>query len=629
MTINSNHDVNAPSNINSGTGPQHNHFYAPQRRRREPRFFSTEEIRRLAGRFVVPPGFPADAFTRSSTILITGPNGAGKVTAALMLLTDRGSADVALRVLDDQAPDPDDPVLDANELRQDDRLLLNLCDVPESRVRELRPELEAYLAAVARAQARLVVVAGIRQLPWLPDSLVAQQRQIQRPDGTDVLREHLAAEGIRLPTTLSQLERLSDYLTGSPYDIAELARTTVQARDHGDGDDPVAWLRSALAARLDRADQAANLFINHQEAGTRVLMATAAFLSGAPLDALVAAEAMFGRMVKLPRDDQHAMAGAHLAERMGEVGLHADGRRTVAFTQLEMDSALRTHFWTYFPDLRPTVELWVREVTGASVLPGETADNLLTRYADLLLTTGNGLRLTKLAEHWSTTPKRREHPELAARALRIGLRDPEWSGRFREFVYDRSRARDLKSEFAKVLITACEQDIAPNRPPQALVRLHHFTRHSDPDVRALAHDTLIRAVHRYGFQRWLLYRLCRSENLSDTDRAIVLDLQIPPAMAGEYHTRRNLLTLWQQIFRDTTRTDRPDLLWEWLGRDPELVIEACGGRANLLNELYLLARDQVRHAVDRRSAVARANTVLRHVDAALGIDDYTNERGQG
>ncbi|WP_447005888.1 hypothetical protein ACRAKI_05115 [Saccharothrix isguenensis] len=622
------YDFHSTGNVNSGSGTQNNYIHIPLRRRRELRVVAGEEIRRLADRFVRPERFPFDVFTRSNTAVLTGQDGSGRRTTALMLLTDVGKNDVdRLRVLDDRTDDPDNPAFDVEELRPGEPLLLDLCETDEGRFRELQPQLEFYRTAVADKKARLVVVVHPGQVEHLADSLSALVVRFERPDGTAVLRAHLAPDGISLSDPLPAADRLRDYLRDSAVGaIATLARLTVEARDTGRGTSLPEWLSAALGAQLERATQAAKLFTDQQRASMRALLVVAAFLPGAPLEAMVSAEAVFGRMVKLPREDRHVLDGTHLAERMAQVSLRADGRRTVEFTDLAMDSALRTYFWTYFPDLRDRVEQWVQAVPSLPTMPYQAAADLLDRFAELLLITGPPEPLMKLARTWTSDAKPKT--ELATQALAIGLRHDRWSKRFRDYVYLRSREPNLPVAFAQVLIAVCVDDIAPNQPPQALVRLHHFTRHNDRSVRSAAHDALIGSVERYGFQRWLLYRLARGD-LKGTDRDILLDLDVPSRMAHEYHTRRNLLNLWRQLFSATTHDVPPAKLWEWIGTDPALVVEACDGRAALLNELFVLARARVRHAEDaeaRGTAVERARTLLRHINTALHIG---GSKGQG
>ncbi|GAA3003113.1 hypothetical protein [Actinokineospora diospyrosa] len=620
----SNYQFEEIGNVNNGPGPQFNlHITQAMRRRRERRFIAAEEIHRRAQRFVEPRGYPFAAFSRSNTAVLAGSAEAGTRTTALMLLTERGTRHVDhLRVLDYRADDRES-ALDTAELRPQDRLLLDLCAADDSSVVALRSELETYQAAVG--QARLVVLVRPNQVDLLADSLAALHIHVERPDGAQVLRAHLAAEGITPPDPLLATDRLARFLRSeSTGGIAALARLVVKARDTKHGDNLADWLTEALAAQSERAAQARKLFSGQQGAADRALLTVAAFLPGAPVEALATAEAVFHEKTAIPAAQRHTLDGAHLAERMAAVNLRVDGHDRVEFADLALDGALRTHFWTYFPTLRDGVAAWVQEVAPSAVLPYSAKAELVDRFADVQLATGPAEPLRHLVRAWATGG----HPDLAAQVLAIGLRHDGRSKEFRRYVYDWSRERELPEPLARVLIEACVEDIAPNQPPQALVRLRHLTRHSRTSIRDTALDALLGQVRQYGFQRWLLYHL-RKYNFTEHDHAILANLDIPVRLAREHQARDNLLELWRQMLSSGTRAVPQEGLWTWIGRDPDLVVRACDGNPDLLNQLFVFTRERVRHAIDPeelRVAHDRAGELLRHIDAAPHV---TTPEGQG
>ncbi|RLK60716.1 hypothetical protein [Actinokineospora cianjurensis] len=613
------------ANVNTGSGNQtnvtNNHYHARQRVRRSLRFIAAEEIRRRAERFVAPAGFPFAAFTRSSTVVLSGTSESGARTTALMLLTARGNSHLdELRVLDDRSDD-EDPALDTTQLKAGERLLLDLCATDDDRVRAMQPDLEAYQAEVTRKQARLVLLVRPDQVSLLADALAALRVDVDRPDGAEVLRAHLVPEGIRLPDPPPPVARLADCLRSDPVGrIADLARVVVKARDTGQGKTIDTWLAAAMAARFERAVQAQKLFSGDQQAARRALLVAAAFLPGAPVEALATAEQALHREIEIPAADEHVLDGTHLAERMATAHLRADGCRTVEFTDFALDSALRTHFWTYFPGLRAEVAEWVGTVAVSEDMPYEAAADLVDRYAELQLTTGAPEPLLALARTWSD---HRRGVALAAQAVAIGLRDNRSSTAARRYVYHRATDHSLPTSFARVLVDACVEDIAPTRPFQALVRLHHFTRHRDTKVVSAALDALVGLVRKHGLHRWLLDRLL-DQRMDSANRAILLALDLPRHMATETRTRDNQVQLWEALLRDTTRVVPPDDLWRWIGTDPALVVRACAGRSVLLNELFVLARAQVRQAQEaqaRQAAIARAEKLLPLIDAALDTSE--------
>ncbi|GAA3019868.1 hypothetical protein [Actinokineospora globicatena] len=611
-------DFYQPENVNTGTGDQYNQTFnnfAPNEPRRQ-WFIAADEIRRRARTFIVPPGYPTNPFARSRTIVLVGTSEAGTRTAAFMVLTDKGTDHLdTLRVVDDRT-DENGRALDPDELHDGERFLLDLCDSGDDRVAALRSELEAYQAVAAAKGATLVVIVHPDQVRHLPDSLAAVRVDIGRPDGTAVLRTHLAVEGIELPAELPRVHRLAHCLkSDSVGHIAELARYAVKARDLEPWKTVTDWLREAVAARLDRAAQAQKLFSGEQHAAQRALLVAAAFLPGAPIDTLVWAESALHNMIKVSPAEPHVLGGTHLAERMAAAHLRVAGHRTVEFTDVALDTALRGHFWTYFPTLRQEMVVWVRDVAISSHLSDQAAAGLADRFAEAQLSSGPAVPLWNLARWWAREGSR---PELARRVMAAGLRDARWSMEFRRFVYLRSLESDRDAELARVLIDMCTQEIAPNQPTQAMVRLHHFARHTDAAVAAAAHKALIDLVLAQGYVLWLLDRLSTKE-MDSVNLAILLALDLRSDQVG-HRTRRDLSVLWQRMFADSTRVVEPGVLWEWIGKDPGLVVSACAGRVALLNELYVLARDRVRREVDpveRKEAIARATTLQRLIDQAM------------
>ncbi|WP_033442547.1 hypothetical protein [Saccharothrix sp. NRRL B-16314] len=581
-----------------------NHFHEVRRRRREARLVADDHVRWLAERFVPPGRFPWHALAAPGTVVLTGPDGAGLRTAAFMLLTGNGETGLTeLRELADRTED-DEPALDPAEIAEDERLLLDLTATEPDRVDRMRPELEAYRAEVATRRARLVVVVREDQRHLLADSLADLVKPVDPPPGDLVLKAHLRLGEFEVPADVR------DHLAAaSPREVAALARLALEART-ADPDGTVAeWLRAATSAQVRRDAEAAELFQKHQEGSARALAVVAAFLSGAPLEALVQGEAAFRRLVELPGDDTHALDGDYLAERMTRVGLRTGGTRSVAFTSLGLDSAVRTHFWTYFPDLRQRMPDWVRAAVALRDVDDRTAADLVARFAEQALATGRVDLLTGLAQRWGSGAR----PDLALRVLTTGLEHPRWSWAFRKHVYHRSRAVDLSPGYAQVLITACAVGIAPSWPTQALVRLHNLTRHHDDEVRVEARQALLDLVHRRKFQRRLLHRLTE-RGLRPEDHAILYDLDVPPYLAQGHLTRRTLITAWEQVLAAGADVP-PHALHRWLVQDPGLLVAACAGRPRLLDHLYLAAR-----------ASGDAARLRPLIDSALGLIHLEDHR---
>lgn len=599
-------NAHGANNVNTGPGTQINNIVEwVERRRRAARFVADEHIEWLAARFVRPGRFPEHALDQPGTVVLTGPDGSGRRSAALVLLAGFGTHTV--RVLADH-DDTDQRALDPDEIAEGERLLLDLTGTDRERVLALQPELEAYRAAVSTRGARLAVVVRTEQVRLLADSLAVLVNALDPPSRGRVLRAHLRLGEFPVPADVEE------HLAGASLrEVAELARLALDARAADPDAGPAQWLRTARTAQEGREAAAAELFAKHPDAASRALVVVAAFLPGAPLEALARAEARFRDLVELPDDDGHALDGVYLAERIRRVGLRVDDGREVSFTALALDGAVRTHFWTYFPQLRDKTRAWVEAAVALPEVDDRTATGLVERFADQVLATGPVDLLTGPARRWSADGTR---PDLALAVLGAGLRHPRWSWAFRDHVYQCSRVTELNPMHARLLVTACAVLIAPTWPTQALVRLHHFTRHRDEEVRAEARQALLDLVHRRGLQRRLLYRFAKS-GVREEDHAILRDLALPPRLAHERHTRAHLLATWAQVLGSGASPQVPHHL---LDQDPLLLVEACAGRVRAFGDLYAAVQWWVRAGVDvaerrRRSAVAA--WLQRHIDSAL------------
>ncbi|WP_290055817.1 hypothetical protein [Amycolatopsis solani] len=607
-----------PGFVHGGTGDQYNHFVLEMRRRRPAQFVASDHIQWLAERFVWPEPLTAGALRESHTLVLTGPEGSGRRSAALMCLTEKAVLDAGrLRELPDRSEE-DELALDPADIRPGERLLLDLTQTDDRHVEELRRELEGFRAAVDDQDARLVVVIRRGQRNLLPDSLLATVTPIERPPGHKVFEAYLAAEGFRLTEPVPALESLDPFLAASPmHEVVELASlTAAAARRSGRSGSVVEWAREAVAAHSERDEQASALFRDNQDPGLRALLVVAAFLPGATLDAMVEAEGAFSRLVDLPREEKHVLDGAYLAERMAKVRLHTDGRKAVEFKDLALDKAVRTHFWTYFPELRDKMSEWVAAVTSLPGVAAPAAAALADHYADQVLATGPVSPLQDLARRWSANG---DQKALALQVLDAGLQHTTYSPEFRKFVYHRARTPNTEAGFAEVLIEACTETIAPERPTQAMVRLHYFTGHHEPSVRALARQRLLTLVRDRGFERWFLHRLA-TVSARPTDSALLLALDIPARLAAERSAKTNLRVLWHRLLEEGISTLPEASVQRWLDQHPALLVEACDGQVRLLSTLYAFARDQVDRAVDGEARQVRRESALtlQHlIDAAM------------
>lgn len=593
------HEAGRDNYHHSGSGAQYN-FFQHVRPPRAPWLVARGQVDWLATRFAPPAGFRVNALDRPGVVVLAAPEGAGARTAALMLLTEGGRLGVSrLRELSDH--NEDGQGLQASELDVEDRLLLDLTETSEERLRTLGGNLENHRALVEGSGARLVVVVRDSQLRLLAASLRPLVVELPPPSAREVLAAHLRPEGIELPRSLSKAQ--AAYLArASVHDAAELARLVLVARAAGPALSPERWLAEAVTGWQQRNEHARTLFAEHTGSHERSLLVATAFLDGAPLEVVSAADVAMRRLLGVPQAEE-PLHSPYLPGQLAELGI-AERERAVAFTRPTVARALREHFWTYFPHLHGTLLTWVAET---AVLSGPDGAVLAERFTEQALVSGIAPELIGLAASWGEA-----HPELAIPVLAGGLADPHLGGDFRKHVYEQAKSTSTSTAHALALVEVCVGEIAPLRPRPALVRLHHLARHPDEEVRLSAGAALRELVRERRLERWLLNRLAhevQQPKLEDSRQ--LLGLRVP------HGSRDALVRVWRRLLALDVERLPAEVVAEWARRTPDVLVEACDLRIGLMDRLYLCAR--------RHAGAASAAVLLEHVDAALGVADEKEE----
>jgi hypothetical protein len=620
-------DAQGPINIT--------YFQEGYRRPRDPRALNANLLAWLHERFVPPGGCAAaEAGLRASGLVVVhGPRGAGRRTAALMLLRGLGSAS-GFRELSNH-PDEEDEPLDSTSVEEGDRLLLDLTETPDDVVERLRDALDSLCAKVQGARAFLVVaITSEQREPLAP--LSPWFSAISRPDGRTAFLRHLAAEGITPTTEELSAQDVARHLAVEPMaSIARLAAVVRDARD-ADSDGPFsAWLHAALAALTEQSGAVAEQVRTHRDGGYRALLVTAGFFDRAPADAVFGADRELQRVLGLPAEEAHALERADFAERLAEVGASVDDKGLVRFTKLAYDAAVRTHFWRNFPSLRDRFRQWIGDVVRLRELPEEQVERLVDHFADQCLATGGHQDLVRLADFWTSEPAA---PAAARQALVRGLGDRKVDWLFRRQVYRWSRVPALRPVLARVLVSVCAEEMMSTRPEQALVRLKNLARNQDEAVASRAVEAL-EGVARDDdrFFRALLHRVAGNPRdhrvflrLTSSFRLVEPHRGARPLIA-DVDVRAALTVGWSSVLAGGQRQAFAAHVVAWLPDDRllDLLVEACGTRARDFNTLHLIARDWVRAAADTDDGAHRRRIEHRlhdAIDTAFGLTTEENLR---
>jgi hypothetical protein len=373
--------------VNTGTGHQFNNpafFFDPSqhlvRVGRDPRTVAREHLGWLKQRFVEPDpyGRARELLADNGSVLLTGAPGSGRRATAQMLLHRLPGVQGLIRELPDDPEDPsDEPVLNARAVDSGQRLLLDLSGREETYCDGVLGQLPTYRAVVQDHGAHLVVV--------LPDSwrhyrgleLGPSAVEIIRPNGEEVFRRYLRCDGITRDAQLDA-DGLTTQLHSGPMEhIAALARLVLRAKESEPTQTFVHWLRRAFAALTELGDEVAEQVKNLRSGQQRALLLTTAMFSGAHVDAIFASASQLRTLDRHPADDRPRLEWEDLAEQLAEIGATADAAGRVRFTGLAYDQAMRTHFWTYFPNLREVFRDWMGATLGHPALSNEDRYTLM------------------------------------------------------------------------------------------------------------------------------------------------------------------------------------------------------------------------------------------------------------
>ncbi|MFJ6139301.1 hypothetical protein [Kitasatospora sp. NPDC092286] len=624
----------------TGPGDQHNHFHyliagadRLVRTGSDPRRMAREQRRWLSQRFVPPPGYgvAAERLEKAgTTVLLSGPPGSGRRTAAVMLLHRLGGDDDRFREV--SLTDKRD---DMTELASGDRLLFDLSGASEQEYLDAQPLLSAYWDTVERRGARLVVVLPYGHEQLLRPDFRQLMATIERPRGDVVLARHLVHAGIGIPPADLRASVLAELLERSAMrELQRLAALVAQARSGGGaGGDFESWAKQAAEALSDRSKEVAEQVAALGEGRQRALLLTAAMLNGAPADVVFRQADDLLVTLRHPPDERPRLDRTDLTERLNALRVEVDRDGRVRFDSLAYDAAVRSHFWTYYPDLRESFRNWVGEtVRGQGLLGPDDRRNLVARFTEQSLRVATLGPLYTLADQWAA--ETRLMPE-AMEVLARGLAHERFGSAFRARIYDWSVTSGLHPNLVRVLARICLDVMAPTHPDQALVRLHHLARGTaesgPPDAREALFELVRRDPRLYAKLLARLWDGLEAGRPDSPDAGLFLELADPslswvPAAAMVRGWRGVLAVApaqrwgptverWLSAMRSVAPQERERLMG--------VLVDAADGWADRLSRLYLVAHDWA-NAPDRTEGQpSRAEVAARFwqkIDLAQGIE---------
>ncbi|WP_251019432.1 hypothetical protein [Streptomyces sp. ISL-11] len=583
--------------------------------------------------------------TDTGTVILDGPPGSGRTSAARVLLREyhRDSG-----VFHELLPDEEDELSlhDPALVETGDQLLLDLSAADDHQWSAARADLPALRKAVHERHAHLVIVmphGGI-----LDPDLQHYRVEVRRPPGLHVLRRHLRMHGVPYEQYIQPDVAVTEFLREERpmREIADFADLVRRARETARPDEGFAqWCATAKKARDDRRREVTALVAKLREAPQRALLIAVSMLHGAHADVIHRAAQLLLRALDSPPEEIPLLQRNDLAQQLGEISADTGPDGHVRFTELDYDSAIRAHFWDHMPDLRHHLGTWAASVVDLNdphMVPA-VRDGLVARVAGQYLRTGRGDGLASLAERWSSEAVSRARLEAAVHALTCGLNDPAHDREFRERIYQWCAHRRLRGEFAQVLVQICADVLAASHPDQALLRLYYLARRERDTTRALQALCDLASSSRR-LRRRLLDRLARSD-LSPPDLGIFLRACDPVpltdpsgasrALVEEQGVQGSLTTCWHAVLAELPRATWQPHAERWLhwatddtGHRGELLLdllvsaaERCEERrGEIFAELYASARDAERTAQGGPARSVETTELLLHkISVAQGL----------
>ncbi|MEH6378838.1 ABC transporter substrate-binding protein [Streptomyces sp. KLMMK] len=628
--------------MHSGDGTQFNFYLreAASRLRapgRSPRAFAPDDLGRLYPSFVEPPGFDQarEVLRRHRTVLLSGRTGSGRHTAALMLLHEAGTETNGFHELPDTRDDVDQAALDTSSIGDRSRLVLNLSNSDPDQYIAVQQELSGFRAELLRHDALLVIVLPLHLAYLQQDGLEHLTAELDRPDGSEVLMRHLQLADIRPDHGDLASPRLASYLaSASMGELSRLADRIRRARDSGPPRSGFAqWCTEALDTLADRRSEVAAFVASLGRGRQRALALALAMFHASSPDVVFHATTKLLTVVGHPEDEQPRLEHMDLTTELASIKAATGPDGLVRFRTPAYAPALRTHFWTYLPDLRPGFREWVGRCVQELVLGAEGRTDLVLRFAAETLRTDQPEGLWELAEQWSRRDASGRFLPDAVLALAEGLRHDRHGRAFRKWIYDKARTPDLSRGLRRVLILMCSETMVKSHPEQAVVRLHHLARQKAEGPGSPASQALIELAERNDrLVPFLLDRLAPGRWL--VDGAIFYEVAALAArrrpLCLVVPVRAGLTAGWAAVLRHC-----PDEQWgphvqRWLcvanGADThadlllDILVDAGSRSPGAFGRLHVISRDWSHASSEER---AHRRTLFRALslkfDAAQGI----------
>jgi TIR domain len=468
-------------NVNGMKGPSQfgqnntqNNYLTSAKPPAQARLQQIELLRRLEKQFVRPRGFveAASALAHWRIVILDGPPGVGRTMAAKMLLLQSWSGRGQIHWLPNRRPSEDNLTwVDPDAVGPDDLVWVDLSKAETSVWDDIKLELPTLYARVIKRNARLVVIQPHGKEP--PSEFRQSYQEIKSTSAVQVFDHLLRIGGIPRDAGCP-LPGFLDF-TPAAERIRQFVDYTLDARKQVDGRGSLAdWIAIAEERAFPSEAHVTDALAKLSGSSQRALLLATAMLHGAHADVVNRAAIELLNNLDEPADP--ALMASPLSERLADIGATADPLRHLHFDRRGYEFAVRAFFWRHFPELHDAMASWVRVVIDSADLSDTERTDLVSSFTEQCLERRYQHYWTGLISHLTESPTGQRGTTAASAVLRRGLRDERSAAAFRRQIYDWSHSGQLSIGLAGALVEACAE-MADSYPEQAVVRLHHVTRH--------------------------------------------------------------------------------------------------------------------------------------------------------
>jgi hypothetical protein len=605
------------------------------------------EIESLRAVFVRPVGF--DQLQRrlelpGASLVLTGPSGSGRRTAAKILLYPSAGAASALRLLSKDDLTDQEP-LSPDDITEGDRLLLDVSDVEEGAAfARLQNDLLRCVAITEQRKARLIILIPLHRDTLLHDDLRGLICRIKRPDSWQVLAAHLRPFDLPVPDR-SQVDSadLSDLEQLPLRSIAKVADLLRQAREQDGGGDVRTWFRAALAATADHAEAVSTFVGGLESVEQRTLLLAAAMAEDGKTDTVFSAQNGLHRRLgyKVPVEI-HRIAEPGITDRIRELDCFqtTEGFGRIRFRQLAFGQAVLAHFWDAYPDLRREFSDWVLGVGGWRAGTVRDKESVARRFTEQVARTASLSDLYRVVENWAE--RGRDEIRLAAVILALVLNDERTDYEVRSQLYHWSRNPRIKPGLGSVLVSVCTNDLAIGHPKQALIRLRWLCDHPSPTAQEARAAISELCEDNRTLEQFLAVLTDRDRFDGELCRSIVTPRRLAglagrPSPLAVQRLAVKALETWRLALDGLTPADWSTAVSPWLEHHAVVlanespakaamvraaVIDLCNRQVELLAQLYSANRAWLRSGEKadwRYAAAAAVEDAVRHALATKPV----------